>query len=378
MVKQREKNASAVIPHIPVINVIDIFCGAGGLSCGFYKNKNFKILCANDIEKDMIETYQANHKEVPVYKMDIKDFNLNLLAKDLNISSLNIDVIIGGPPCQAYSTVGKRLLDDPRGKLFQEFYRLVKECRPKLFLFENVKGILSMNNGTLFQEIINLFSNIGYHIEYKILNACDFGVPQSRERVFIVGTLSSRKFIFPSLTHSEYGCEKTQKYLTLKDAISDLPELGNNDQKNFHQNHTSHQYQDKLRDTDILTEHISPKNNENLVELMNALPDGGTPLDIDEKLRPKSGFKNTYCRLWWDKPCTTITRNFSTPSSSRCIHPKQPRPLTLREALRIQSFPDSYILKGSISSKRVQIGNAVPPFLSQHLAEAVSNYFKEN
>lgn len=371
MVKQMELNPKNINKRL---NVIDIFCGAGGLSYGFYKNHNFNIICANDIEKDMTETYKSNHKDIPVYNMDIKNFNLTLLKKELKISSNDVDVIIGGPPCQAYSTVGKRILDDPRGKLFQEFYRLVKECSPKLFLFENVKGLLSMNKGSLFQEIINLFKDIGYQIEYKVLNACNFGVPQSRERVFIVGTLNLKKFIFPSPTHSEYGCEKTKKYITLKDAVSDLPKLGNNEQKNQYIDDIKHYYQGMLRDTDILTEHISPKNNDNLIELMNALPDGGTPLDIDKRLRPKSGFKNTYCRLWWEKPCTTITRNFSTPSSSRCVHPKQPRPLTPREALRIQSFPDSYILKGSASSKKVQIGNAVPPLLSKHLAEAVSDY----
>lgn len=359
---------------IKKINVIDIFCGAGGLSHGFYKNKNFNILCANDIEKDMTETYKANHKDIPVYNMDIINFNLELLKQELKITANDVDVIIGGPPCQAYSTVGKRILDDPRGKLFQEFYRLVKECSPKLFLFENVKGLLSMKGGVLFQEIIKLFKDIGYQIEYKVLNASDFGVPQSRERVFIVGTLNPKNFTFPLPTHSEYGCEKTQKYITVKDAISDLPELGNNEQKNKYADDTKHYYQEMLRDTDILTEHISPKNNDNLIELMNALPDGGTPLDIEERLRPKSGFKNTYCRLWWEKPCTTITRNFSTPSSSRCVHPKQSRPLTPREALRIQSFPDSYVLKGSASSKKVQIGNAVPPLLSKHLAKAVSDY----
>lgn len=371
MVKQMEFNTSDTIKKI---NVIDIFCGAGGLSHGFYKNNDFNILCANDIEKDMTETYKANHKDIPVYNMDIINFNLDLLKQELKITANDVDVIIGGPPCQAYSTVGKRILDDPRGKLFQEFYRLVKECSPKLFLFENVKGLLSMNGGVLFQEIIKLFKDIGYQIEYKVLNACDFGVPQSRERVFIVGTLNPKNFTFPLPTHSEYGCEKTQKYITVKDAISDLPELGNNEQKNKYADGTKHYYQEMLRDTDILTEHISPKNNDNLIELMNALPDGGTPLDIEERLRPKSGFKNTYCRLWWEKPCTTITRNFSTPSSSRCVHPKQSRPLTPREALRIQSFPDSYVLKGSASSKKVQIGNAVPPLLSKHLAKAVSNY----
>lgn len=358
------------------INVIDIFCGAGGLSYGFYKNKNFNLLCANDIEKDMTETYKANHKDVPVYNMDIKDFNLSLLTKDLNITKNDVDVIIGGPPCQAFSTVGKRLLDDPRGKLFQDFYRLVKECEPKIFLFENVKGLISMDKGNLLEHIINLFKDINYNVEYRVLNACDYGVPQSRERVFIVGTLNKTNFEFPNPTHSESGCSITEKHLVLKDAISDLPHLDTNDKKNTYLKDVENDYQQMLRDTDILTEHFSPRNNPNLVNLMKALPDGGTPLEVHESLRPKSGFKNTYCRLWWEKPCTTITRNFSTPSSSRCIHPKQARPLSPREALRIQSFPDSYILKGSASSKKIQIGNAVPPLLSRKLADSVALYFK--
>jgi DNA (cytosine-5)-methyltransferase 1 len=358
------------------INVIDIFCGAGGLSYGFYKNKNFNLICANDIEKDMTDTYKSNHKEIPVYNMDIKEFNLDLLSKDLGVSEKDIDIIIGGPPCQAFSTVGKRLLEDPRGKLFQEFYRLVEECKPKMFLFENVKGLISMDKGNLLKHIINLFKDINYNVEYRVLNACDYGVPQSRERVFIVGTLDSKEFSFPNPTHSEHGCLVTEKYIPLKDAISDLPELGINDSKDMYTIESKNNYQSLLRDTDKLTEHSSPNNNNKLVNLMKALPDGGNPLDIDESLRPKSGFKNTYCRLWWEKPCTTITRNFSTPSSSRCIHPKQPRPLSPREALRIQSFPDSYTLKGSMTSKRIQIGNAVPPLLSIHLAKAVEDYFK--
>lgn len=373
MVKQMEFD---IVNTCKKINVIDIFCGAGGLSYGFYKNDNFKLICANDIEKDMTQTYKSNHKDVPVYNMDIKDFNLSILTKDLGITESDVDVIIGGPPCQAFSTVGKRLLDDPRGKLFQEFYRLVKETKPKLFLFENVKGLLSMDNGNLLKHIISLFKEINYNVDYEVLNACDYGVPQARERVFIVGTLATKKFKFPDPTHSENGCSLTKKHITLKEAISDLPHLETNDSKDFYLNDPHNEYQNSLRDTHILTEHYSPKNNPNLIKLMEALPDGGTPLDVPEELRPKSGFKNTYCRLWWEKPCTTITRNFSTPSSSRCVHPKQARPLSAREALRIQSFPDSYILKGSQTSKKIQIGNAVPPLLSKHLANAVEDYFK--
>lgn len=124
-----------------------------------------------------------------------------------------------------------------------------------------------------------------------------------------------------------------------------------------------------------VSEHNAPTNNDKLIKLMEHLPDGGSPQDIPEELRPKSGFANTYCRLWWDRPSTTITRNLSTPSSSRCIHPKTPRPLTTREGARLQSFPDHYIFYGSRSDKNLQIGNAVPPFLSEVLKNQIKKIF---
>ena len=352
-------------------NVIDLFDGAGGLSYGFYKNDKFKILCANEIEKDMCETYKSNHRDVLVYNEDIKNFTVNKLKKDLSIEKLDIDVIIGGPPCQAYSTVGKRLLDDPRGKLFQEYYRIVKEANPKLFIFENVKGLVSMDKGNLLKLIISLFEKIGYTVHYKILNALDYGVPQNRERVIIVGTKPNYQFNFPLQTHNQDGSNGLKKHLTLADAISDLPSLDNNDKKTEYLLEPKNNYQKMMRkNTMKLTYHQSPNNNQKLRNLMKALPDGGTPKDVHIDLRPQSGYKNTYCKLWWNRPSTTITRNFSTPSSSRCIHPKDPRPLSPREAMRIQSFPDDYIFCGSKTSINLQIGNAVPPILSEFLAES--------
>jgi len=357
-------------------NVIDLFAGAGGLSHGFYKNSKFKILAANEIEKDMAATYQLNHPNVKVYNKDIKDFSFKDLKEDLNINKKDVDVIIGGPPCQAFSTVGKRLLEDPRGKLFQEFFRLVQEIEPKIFLFENVKGLISMDKGNLLKHIISLFESIGYFVEYKILNSLNYGVPQSRERVIIVGTHQKGIFKFPETTHCNNTTTK-ENFLTLKDAISDLPSLGNNDEANEYFIEPQNDFQKKMREnTDKLTDHSSPKNGIKLINLMKALPDGGSPEDLPLDLRPKSGFKNTYCRLWWEQPSTTITRNFGTPSSSRCIHPRDPRPLSTREGARIQTFPDTYRFVGSKTSKNLQIGNAVPPKLSEHLAKSILEFFE--
>ncbi len=358
------------------INIIDLFAGAGGLSYGFYKNNDFNIICANEIEKDMCMTYTKNHPNVPMYNIDIKDFNPNTVINELLKKNEMVDLIIGGPPCQAYSTVGKRILDDLRGKLFQEYYRIVKSVMPKMFIFENVKGLLSMDKGNLIKLIISLFEELGYKVKFKVLNSLDYGVPQSRERVILVGNRFKSEYNFPEQTHSNNQEDDLKKHLTLSDAISDLPKLGNDQTSTKYLSEPHNEYQQKLRiDSYILTEHTSPKNNDNLIALMKALPDGGTPLDVAEHLRPKSGFKNTYCRLWWDKPATTITRNFSTPSSSRCIHPIDPRPLTAREAARLQSFPDNYIFVGSKTSKNLQIGNAVPVILSEFLATSILKVF---
>tara|TARA_Y100000590_G_scaffold349673_1_gene401256 strand:+ start:1044 stop:2129 length:1086 start_codon:yes stop_codon:yes gene_type:complete len=354
--------------------VVDLFAGVGGLSYGFYKNKNFEIVAANEILPDMAKAYELNHKNVKVYNKDIKDFSLDDLNKDFNINRGDIDLVIGGPPCQAYSTVGKRLLDDPRGQLFQEYFRILKELNPKVFVFENVKGLLSMDKGRLLYHIISLFESLGYSVKYKVLNAADYGVPQIRERVIIVGHKLNSDFEYP-----EKKFKSSLEYLTLEDAIGDLPFIGVDSSSDSYSKPALNNYQLQLRSTsDRFTDHSSPKNNQKLVELMKALPDGGTPLDISEDLRPRSGFKNTYSKLWWKKPSTTITRNLSTPSSSRCIHPKANRPLTTREGARIQSFPDDYVFYGSRSSKNLQIGNAVPPILSSYLADSVFNLLKVN
>ena len=366
------------------LKVIDLFCGVGGLSYGFAHNTNFQIIAANEILPNMGQAYALNHRDVKVYLNDIKDFGASVIEKDLGIQKDEVSIIVGGPPCQAYSTVGKRLLDDPRSSLFQEYYRNLKEFNPSLFLFENVRGLVSMQNGDLLKTIISQFSSLGYKVEYKILNAADYGVPQIRERVIIVGSKLKKDFKYPKPTHhspkeSPNLCvNNSNTWLTLEDAISDLPFIKSGEESVSYSSKPQNDYQTLMRQnaSNKLADHNAPKNNPNLVRLMENLPDGGSPEDLPIELRPKSGFKNTYCRLWWKKPCTTVTRNFSTPSSSRCIHPKAARPLTTREGARIQSFPDEYVFCGSRSDKNLQIGNAVPPLLAMALTESIIDVFE--
>ncbi|MFA6458578.1 MAG: DNA cytosine methyltransferase [Patescibacteria group bacterium] len=367
------------------IKVVDLFSGVGGLSFGFARDDDYQIIAANEILPDMARAYELNHPGVKMYCKDIKNFGLKDLQKDFNLKKGEIDLVVGGPPCQAYSTVGKRLIDDPRGKLFQEYHRVLKEIQPKAFLFENVKGLLSMQGGELFKTILDLFESLGYRVEYKVLNSADFGVPQIRERVIIFGTKLNRKFNYPEPTHCNSNFEVSlfnrnlKPYLTIAEAINDLPFISSGAESFEYSSSPQNEFQKSMRKNSpkILMDHNAPKNNAKLVKIMQCLPDGGTPADLPQEMRPTSGFKNTYCRLWWNRPSPTITRNLSTPSSSRCIHPKAPRPLTTREGARLQCFPDDYIFYGSRSSRNLQIGNAVPTFLSIALKDAIKDHFQE-
>lgn len=365
--------------------VIDLFAGVGGLSYGFEKDSDFQVVAANEILKPMATAYSLNNPNVRMYNKDIKDFSIKDLEADLNLKKGDIDVVIGGPPCQAYSTVGKRLIDDPRGKLFQEYFRVLKEIKPKIFIFENVKGMLSMMGGELMKTVVSLFESIGYHVQYRVLNAADYGAPQVRERVIIVGTLEGNKFEYPQPTHCDISAEKDlfssalKPWVTLGEALGDLPSMRSGEEAFTYACEPKNDYQRLMRENapSRITEHSTARNGEHIVRIMEALPDGGTPEDIPEEIRPKSGFKNTYCRLWWDRPSTTITRNLGTPSSSRCIHPRDPRPLSTREGARLQGFPDDYIFYGTRTEKNLQIGNAVPTFLSKAIKEAVKSYLEK-
>jgi DNA (cytosine-5)-methyltransferase 1 len=195
--------------------VIDLFAGVGGLSYGFAHDKAFEIVAANEILHPMAVAYSLNHPSVKMYNMDIKDFSIADLTRDLGLKKGDVDVVIGGPPCQAYSTVGKRLIDDPRGKLFQEYYRILSEVRPKVFIFENVKGLMSMSGGELIKTIISLFRSLGYDVNIQLLNAADYGAPQIRERVILVGTLMGGEFAYPlpTLLTSTSSARPSWQYL---------------------------------------------------------------------------------------------------------------------------------------------------------------------
>ena len=333
------------------------------MSYGFSKLPEFNIIAANEIEKDISIAYTLNHPEVKMMNCDIASLTSEALEETLKGES--VDVVVGGPPCQSYSTVGKRQLDD-RANLFLQYKRVLQILQPKAFIFENVVGILSMDRGRLFKRVQSAFEEIGYSLKYQVLNAVNYGVPQHRERVILVGFRGNNPFEYPAPTHGD----GLIPYVTLKEAFADLPPLQSGERSDQYVGGPSNDFLKFVRfGSSALTEHFAPKNGEHLIKIMQALGDGQSKDDLPESIRPKSGYPNTYAKLWWNRPSTTITRNFACPSSSRCIHPRDSRAMSIREGARLQSFPDNYMFYGSDGMKRLEIGNAVPPLLSQAIAE---------
>ncbi len=384
-----------------MLNVVDLFAGAGGLTFGFYyrtrnnkfeRNPHFNILFANEYDHSAAEAFRSNFPDIPMLECDIASINKKIL-EDNKILYSDVDIVIGGPPCQSFSYVGKRQYDQ-RARMYKEYIRLLEILHPKMFIFENVTGLLSMKNTygkPVIEDVRNMFMNImgpnsvGYEIHQKVLNAKDFGVPQNRERVFIIGISKTSKldWNFPS---PDFG-EGKKEYRTLDEAISDLPILGYGEEKIYYESNYKNDYQELMRkDWYSLMDHFSGKYGEKIYKILSILPEGESRQyindlvdrgEIDQKYYLSSGYHNTYGRLWRDRPCTTITNSLGTPSSLRCIHPTQARALTTREGARIQSFPDWFKFHGTKKEKNSQVGNAVPPLLAIKLAKQALKIFSE-
>ncbi len=385
-----------------MIRVVDLFSGAGGLTLGFQnrvenntflESNEFNILFANEINKNASDAFSLNFPRIPMFNCSITDITESYL-QEKNIDYTNVDLVIGGPPCQSFSTVGKRQYDE-RAKMYQEYRRVLSFIQPKVFLFENVTGLLSMKNDKklpVLEDIKKSFSDfsdfdidLSYEIKDSVLNAKHFGVPQNRERVFLIGIRKDLELVYDwQFPQPEFENE----FLTLEDAIGDLPFLGNGETKYLYEKAPYTNYQSLMRNRcNYLMYHVNGTNGEKMLRIMeavipgegrhyiNKLVESGV---LDKKYYLTSGYENTYGKLWWDRPSSTITNNLSAPSSLRCIHPIQNRALTPREGARIQSFPDTFQFVGGKESVNSQIGNAVPPLLGMAIAQQLNQFFDEN
>lgn len=332
--------------------IIDCFCGAGGLSLGFEK-AGFEVVYAFDIDEAAIQTYKHNpaYHHGPAFVRDIYKVSKKSIEKDLGHKLGTISVVIGGPPCQGFSIQRRGDNTDVRNNLVLEYIRLIKDIRPKLFVMENVGGLLSVRGKPYLKQLTDELGKAGYLIQKEKLIATDFDVPQGRKRIFIVGELSEKgvySYRFPTPTG--------HKIKTVREAIGDL--VGK-DEKDI-PNHKA----DKLSAINL--------------KRIRAIKEGEGQDSLPDDLQLECHKKNeghrhldTYGRMAWDKPSPTITARFDSFSRGRFGHPELDRTITLREGARLQTFPDSFEFLGSKVEIARQIGNAVPPALAEHVAQSV-------
>ncbi|TCO72141.1 DNA cytosine methyltransferase [Marinisporobacter balticus] len=358
-------------------NLIDLFCGCGGFSKGF-EQAGFNIKLGLDSWKDATKTYEYNFPDSIVVNDDITNITGKSLLDLMDLNNDSIDVIIGGPPCQGFSVSGKRLIDDPRNTLYKSFVRIVNDIKPKIFVMENVPGLIRLFNGKAKDEIMEDFRNIGYNVQVKMLSADEYGVPQKRKRVFFVGVdenqiINSDKFSFPELTH---GVDKDLlPFVNCKDAISDLDYISDEvplgDGVHYSTNANTI-YQKKMRDdSDMLFNHVTAVHKAETKRIISLVPDGGNYKDLPEHLKDTRKVNIAWTRMNSSKPSFTIDTGHN-----HHFHYRANRVPTARESARIQSFPDKFRFIGTKTSQLKQVGNAVPPMLAEVIATKVVELMK--
>ena len=376
-------------PTAPTI--VDLFCGAGGLSLGFVQ-EGFKISLANDIEACCIDTYSHNHPETP--RKHIVQGDINQVIE--NIQELlrfnDVDCVVGGPPCQGFSMANRqRLIDDPRNSLYKSYVKVVSIVNPKIFIMENVKGMQSVAN-----QVVEDFERIGYNVDFMVFNAKDFGVPQNRERLIYIGnrigidsteilkeiSASSKDYKDHVLSHALFGLRELLALRVNNATEMDSVESGCKIEKNtFGVTNSYIELINGGRSCDMVYNHKARYNNDRDIEIYSRLNQGDRSddpkiADIMPYGRRNDIFKDKYFKLEEDKVCKTITAHMKF-DCNMYIHPTQARGLTPREAARVQSYPDDYFFRGAYTKTYMQIGNSVPPILGRAIAKIVKKYLRE-
>lgn len=383
--------------------VLDLFAGAGGLSEGLHM-ASWDVAVAVELNKDAADTYRHNHNELQHRNTLVMNQNIqNIGSAELqyalkearNLSFKNVDIVVGGPPCQGFSVIGLRSLDDERNRLLLDFVRIVAIVKPKAFIVENVKGILSYAGHRMPAFLTSVFSAIGYNLSYDVVNSMDFGVPQDRSRVFFMGLRKDVANDFgvqvlkapaenkPESIRADYN---VGEFVTVSDAISDLPPgkpialesriwVRDEDVSDVQSEDFPYPLGKKLKlyqkamrlGSKVITDNHTKGMSEQRLYKVSSLPEGGT---LSSK-----GRSNAWRRLKMDKPCHTLQAHMGK-DLKEFIHPLVNRWITVREAARLQSFPDRYRFKGCQGAQLRQIGNAVAPFLGWAVGKAIAQQLK--
>ena len=318
-----------------------------------------------------------------ITKLDCKEI------EEKYIKGKEVEGIIGGPPCIGFSTVGNRKPDDPRNMLIFYFIKWVEYFKPSFYVMENVPGILSMAKGKVVEKVIKMYNEIGYDCEMKTLLSANYGVPQRRERVLFIGTKNGalKKLKIPKTNQKDskqkqlFENDSLPSYLTVRDALSDILDI-----EPFTENYSDElvkeyirppdtKYQEYLRkNSNKIFDHFAPGHSELIIERISHIEQGGNHASLPEKYQLIGGYPNIYGRLHLDKPADTITGNCGCVSApGKFIHPIQNRAISIREAARLQSFPDNYRFIGTMKDKYKQVGNAVPPLMAFAIAKSIRN-----
>ena len=384
---------------------IDLFCGCGGLSCGFFQ-EGFEIIASVDSSALVLKTYQRNFPQTQVFNQDIRDIDPADLRRALKLQRGELDCLIGGPPCQGFSknvVATKRFLEDPRNKLMQVFLTFVKEFQPKTVLIENVAEIVKAYQGAVSDEVLSEL-RLDYSAEVRVLNAKEYGVPQSRRRAFFLAS-RVQDVVFPELMYKSSKKRLTEKemqpslftdtltanpeehFVNVWDAIGDLPRLENGAGENpcEYTFEPQTKYQEYIRSSKpftqqeqlLLHDHVARKLTPIQYERISKLKEGESMPDLPEALRARKGYSGAYGRLKPGDTANTITRWVFHPGSGRFGHPYDNRVITIREAARLQSFPDWFIFEGTYIQKSNQVGDAVPSLLARTLAASLATHLHQ-
>jgi DNA (cytosine-5)-methyltransferase 1 len=365
---------------------VDLFSGAGGITLGLL-NAGFDIRFCSDHDETCALTHHRNFAGIPFERISAEQLNGNDILRRTDLKVGQLDLLIGGPPCQGFSIIGQREIWDERNGLFKQFLRIASELQPKCVVIENVPGLATLAKGAVLRQVGSAFSEAGYTIDCAELLAAQYGVPQMRWRMFFIGWRKDlgKRGGFPPPTHGRAGigdlypnttisAQDTLGFLKIRDAIGDLPRVEAGSVVTQYECSPQSLYQEAMRRSapSLLSNHYAPRLSDQNLARIRSLKPGQDWRDLPRDLLPPSmqralrkDHTRRFRRMTWDGVARSIITRFRDPKSGEYIHPQENRTISIREAARIQSFPDWFVFEGSYSAQYDQVGNAVPPFLAR-------------
>ena len=344
-------------------NVIDLFCGAGGLSYGFVQ-AGYNVIIGVDNDKAALKTFEQNHPNGKGLALDLFDENF-IMELDKWVAGRQIDVVVGGPPCQGFSLTGKRDSDDKRNQLFKSMFLVLDKYSPKAIVIENVPGLKVLYGGCYYNLIIQEFEKRKYHWEQKEMYAPEYGIPQIRKRLIFIAT----RYDVTKILHPKAIINKSENYVTTEEAISDLPSLENGENELFfpYQDTKLFDYAKEMRkNSKGIYNHVPTRHTDLVVSVISQVPEGGNHKDLPKGVGESRRFNEAWTRYHRKRPSKTIDTGHRNH-----FHYQYNRIPTVRENARLQSFPDKFIFCGTRTEQNRQVGNAVPPKLGFYIAQAI-------